>query len=65
MIALDFEHFRLLVLGTDFLLFFLVVLACQAMGTHGYLLSPSLAAWCPLMIFAPVAVAAAAPVWES
>jgi lipopolysaccharide export system permease protein len=45
--------------------FFLVVLACQAMGTHGYLLSPSLAAWCPLMIFAPVAVAAAAPVWES
>jgi lipopolysaccharide export system permease protein len=35
--------------------FFLVVLGCQAMGTNSYLLNPALAAWCPLLIFAPVA----------
>ena len=44
--------------------FFLVVMACRAMGSHGYLLSPSLAAWCPLILFTPVAVAIAQPLWE-
>jgi lipopolysaccharide export system permease protein len=36
--------------------FFLVNMACHAMGAN-YLLSPDLAAWAPLMIFAPFAFA--------
>ena len=36
--------------------FFLVLIACHAMGAN-YLLSPVLAAWAPLLIFAPVAYA--------
>lgn len=35
--------------------FMLGVLGCQALGTNGWL-SPSLAAWLPLIMFAPVAV---------
>lgn len=46
------------------LVFFLVVVACQALGSNGYLLSPSLAAWCPLVIFVPLAAAASQPIWE-
>lgn len=34
--------------------FVLVIFACQAAG-HSYLISPALAAWCPLMIFVPIA----------
>lgn len=34
--------------------FLAVVLACQALGTH-YLISPALAAWCPILICTPVA----------
>jgi len=34
--------------------FFLVLLACQALGTAG-LLSPAFSAWLPLLIFAPLA----------
>jgi lipopolysaccharide export system permease protein len=49
----------LIVLG-----FFLVVVVCQALGNSGYLLNPSLAAWCPLMIFIPIATVVAHPVWD-
>ena len=42
-------------------IFFLVVLICHALGNNGYLLSPALAAWCPLLIFAPLARALAQP----
>lgn len=48
----------LLVLG-----FFLVVIACQALGNIGYLIRPSLAAWLPLIIFAPIATAVSYPMW--
>ncbi|MEX0936901.1 MAG: LptF/LptG family permease [Pirellulales bacterium] len=40
--------------------FMLVVLACQALGTGSWI-SPALAAWMPLMIFAPLAIALADP----
>lgn len=36
--------------------FFLVLITCHAMGAN-YLLSPVLAAWAPLLIFAPIAYA--------
>jgi lipopolysaccharide export system permease protein len=36
--------------------FLLVVLGCQSLGISGWL-QPTLAAWLPLMIFAPLAVA--------
>jgi lipopolysaccharide export system permease protein len=38
--------------------FFLVLIACQTMGAN-YLISAPLAAWAPLMIFAPIAFAVA------
>jgi lipopolysaccharide export system permease protein len=44
-------------------IFFLVVLACHALGISG-LLSPALAAWCPLLIFGPLAVAASSSMRE-
>jgi lipopolysaccharide export system permease protein len=44
--------------------FFLVVMTCQALGSNGYLLAPALAAWVPLMIFVPLATAAASPIWD-
>ena len=40
--------------------FFVVVLVFQAMGMN-YLISPALAAWCPLMIFVPCAVLLSEP----
>jgi lipopolysaccharide export system permease protein len=45
-------------------IFMLVVLGFQHLGSI-YLLSPSLAAWAPLMIFVPLAVGLAEPLWES
>jgi len=36
--------------------FFVVVMACHSLGANYVLLSPALAAWCPLMIFLPLAV---------
>ena len=35
--------------------FYLVVLGFQYLGSN-YLISPTLAAWCPVMIFVPMAV---------
>ncbi len=43
--------------------FSIVVIGFQALGTN-YLIRPSLAAWCPLMIFVPCAVAMSGP-WRS
>jgi lipopolysaccharide export system permease protein len=40
--------------------FFVVVITCHALGSH-YLLSPAMAAWCPLLIFVPLAVFTAEP----
>ncbi len=40
--------------------FFLIVLLFQYLGSS-YLISPSLAAWCPLMIFVPMAVGMSEP----
>jgi lipopolysaccharide export system permease protein len=40
--------------------FFVVVITFHALGSR-YLLSPALAAWCPLMIFGPLAVFSAEP----
>jgi len=42
------------------LAFMLVVLACHYLGSS-YLISPALAAWCPLMIFVPIAVGMSEP----
>ena len=44
--------------------FMIVVVACQAMGTTGYLLSPAAAAWVPLLIFVPLTTYVTQPVWE-
>jgi hypothetical protein len=46
------------------LAYFIVVIACQTLGNIGYLVSPSLAAWLPLMIVAPAAAAVSYPIWE-
>jgi lipopolysaccharide export system permease protein len=43
--------------------FMLVVLTCKSLGTTGWF-QPTFAAWLPLMIFAPVAVALAGPLRE-
>ncbi len=43
--------------------FLLVTLAFHSLGTN-YLISPALAAWCPLAIFAPIAVIVAEPLRE-
>jgi len=43
--------------------FFSVVITCHALGSN-YLLSPALAAWCPLMLFVPLAVWMAEPLRE-
>ena len=37
------------------MIFYLLVLTCHAFGNHGFLLSPSLAAWLPLFVFIPTA----------
>ncbi len=44
--------------------FFTVLMLCQALGNHGYLLSPALAAWLPLLLFAPIAAAVSSPIWD-
>jgi len=43
--------------------FFIVSLVCQGMGNN-FLLRPTLAAWMPLMIFAPIAFTVARPLWD-
>jgi lipopolysaccharide export system permease protein len=45
------------------IVFQLIVLGCQALGNN-YLLSPSMAAWCPVLILAPVTYFLASPIWE-
>jgi lipopolysaccharide export system permease protein len=45
------------------LAFFVVTLASHSAGTN-YLISPHLAAWLPLLIFAPVAYLLARPLWD-
>lgn len=46
------------------LLFTVVVMGCQMLGSRGYLLSPAMAAWAPLFIFVPTATALAGPLLE-
>jgi lipopolysaccharide export system permease protein len=43
--------------------FFVVSLVCQGLGNN-YLLQPTLAAWLPLLIFAPIAYVLARPLWD-
>jgi len=43
--------------------FFIVAIACQKLGAN-CLISPSLAAWAPLMIFVPAAVGMSESMWE-
>ncbi|MCO6459532.1 MAG: LptF/LptG family permease [Pirellulaceae bacterium] len=43
--------------------FSLVTIACHALGSSGYLLSPALAAWTPLIIFVPAAYGLCHPLW--
>jgi lipopolysaccharide export system permease protein len=43
--------------------FILIVLACHAAG-HSYLISPALAAWCPLLILAPFARLSMQGLWQ-
>ncbi|MCA9179531.1 MAG: LptF/LptG family permease [Planctomycetales bacterium] len=52
--------------GICFLLvsaFYVVVLCCQMLGSN-WLISPALAAWCPVMIFTPVAYANSIALWQ-
>lgn len=44
-------------------IFFLVTLGCHALAT-GYLLSPSLGAWLPVLILGPLAAWRAQPMWQ-
>ena len=41
-----------------------VAIGCQSLGAQSMLLSPALAAWLPLILFVPGAVAAAQGMWE-
>jgi lipopolysaccharide export system permease protein len=43
--------------------FYIVVMACHGLGSN-YLLSPTLAAWLPLLIFGPLAYTLARPIWD-
>jgi lipopolysaccharide export system permease protein len=43
--------------------FVLVILACHAAG-NSYLMSPAFAAWCPLLIFAPLARLSVDSLWQ-
>ena len=45
------------------LAFFCVTLVSHSLGTN-YLLSPHLAAWLPLLVFAPIAYVLARPLWD-
>lgn len=42
----------------------LITLVCHSMGNNGYLITPAMAAWLPLMIFAPIAYATSANLRE-
>lgn len=44
--------------------YFGVLIVCQGLGAYGFLLSPALAAWMPLLILAPLAAALSHPLWE-
>ena len=44
--------------------YFLVLIVCQALGASGFLMSPALAAWAPLIILAPAAAFLSQPIWE-
>ena len=44
--------------------FFVLVIACHGLGNSGYLLSPSLAAWSPLLILGPIAYTVCRPLWR-
>lgn len=44
--------------------YFVVTIVCQALGASGFLMSPALAAWAPLIILAPAAAALSQPIWE-
>ena len=46
------------------MVFTLAVIGFQKMGGEGYLFSPALWAWLPLMIFVPIAVGMAEPLWN-
>ncbi len=41
-----------------------VAIGCQSLGSQSMVLSPSLAAWLPLILFVPGAVASAQAMWE-
>jgi lipopolysaccharide export system permease protein len=45
-------------------LFFVVSIACQQLGANCLIRPPALAAWVPLMIFAPAAVGMSEALWE-
>jgi len=44
--------------------YFVVTIVCQALGASGFLMSPALAAWAPLIILAPTAACLSQPIWE-
>lgn len=46
------------------IVYFAVTIVCQALGSSGFLMSPALAAWAPLIILAPAATAFSQPIWE-
>ncbi len=66
-LVLSRSHRNLFVAAAQCLLlvgsFFVVSLACQALG-NTVMIRPALAAWLPLLIFAPLAYTAAARKWE-
>lgn len=41
-----------------------VAIGCQSLGSQSMVLSPALAAWLPLILFVPAAVASAQGMWE-
>jgi lipopolysaccharide export system permease protein len=43
--------------------FFVITLASQSLGSS-YLINPVLAAWIPLLVFAPLAYVFARPLWD-
>jgi lipopolysaccharide export system permease protein len=44
--------------------FFLVVVTSQALGNSGHMITPSLAAWLPLIIFVPIAAVVSQSLWS-
>jgi len=41
-----------------------VLFICQGMGSSGFLLTPAQAAWCPLIVLAPLAAGVSQALWE-